>query len=656
MEGFVKKKVKKIDAKDIFRVLDTEVLPYEVPAWFSNKIFRVHCRDEVVKKNKNEMIFFNSLQIQNLDLCRPFEYVIAKNDDSTRALGIMHPYNQLSVVTFYEKYGELIPYYCSFSQTSLRFPCSIAKAIRSTDDAEEEEMELADTPGRSPVEEGDIPSATFLDHYCSSFYVYKRMNFFYKFYESHEFHKLEKKFSKCAQEDVSKCFNSIYTHSVTWAIKGKEYAKRHMHSSSFEKEFDDLMQQINYKETHGILIGPELSRIFAEIILQRIDRNLIDVLYQKYALEYGKNYEYRRYVDDYVIFYNEEKVISTFRQELRECLSEYKMYLNESKTQYQSRPFISNISICKMALKTFINDFYVDKMSDARVKYVSHVASYANKNIARIKGIIKNYPEVTYKSISGFLLSEFSRKLSAFLKKVDVKDTKSEENLLNNIIVDIDIIFFILSMDPRVRTTDIVTRIILNIVSDKHFASNNSKIILHKKIFDSCHSLLDILQTSSLNKKIEKSNLLLLLSVLDEKFELQQNFIQNRIFKDNELEHYFIWISLMLYCRGKEKYKEISSKLCEVWKDKLSNPSFSMSDTESFLFFLDSMSCPYLTKCDKLELLRILKKNKKITCKSDEKMGYFINQAIKENFFVDWKKRNWLFEMSKRKMYIFPYE
>ena len=113
----------------------------------------------------------------------------------------------------------------------------------------------------------------------------------------------------------------------------------------------------------------------------------------------------------------EEKVISTFRQELRECLSEYKMYLNESKTQYQSRPFISNISICKMALKTFINDFYVDKMSDARVKHVSHVASYANKNIARIKGIIKTYPEVTYKSISGFLLSEFSRKLSSFLKQ-----------------------------------------------------------------------------------------------------------------------------------------------------------------------------------------------------------------------------------------------
>ena len=48
----MKKKVKKIDAKDIFRVLDTEVLPYEVPAWFSNKIFRVHCRDEVVKKHK----------------------------------------------------------------------------------------------------------------------------------------------------------------------------------------------------------------------------------------------------------------------------------------------------------------------------------------------------------------------------------------------------------------------------------------------------------------------------------------------------------------------------------------------------------------------------------------------------------------------------
>ena len=652
----MKKRVTPIDAKDIFRVLDTEVLPYEVPVWFSNKLFKRLCRDQKLEKKAsgNEIIFFKVLRIADLKLTRPFEYAIAKNDDEMRTLGIMHPYVQLEVVDFYEKYGDIIPYYCSQSKESLRFPYTVAKSFRSTDDAEDEERELAETPGRAPVEGGDVPCITFLDSYCSSYYVYKRINFFYKFYESYEFHKLEKRFLKYAQVDVSKCFSSIYTHSLCWAIKGKEFAKEFMHSPSFEKSFDVLMQEMNYKETHGILIGPEISRIFAEIIFQRIDRNTIDALLQEHNFKRGIDYEYRRYVDDYVIFYNEEKVICALLQKLKKYLAEYKMYLNESKTQYQARPFISNISICKMALKDFLTNFYDKKTCNEKLKYISNAASYANTTIVRIKGIIKSYPGVTYKSISGFLLSEFSKRISYFLKKSNVPDENSKELLLENIIVDLDVIFFILSMDLRVRTTDIVTRIVLNIVKCEHFLPNDKKMILHKKIFDLCHNLFDVLKT--LDRKIEQGNLLLLLSVLSDHFELQEEFVKTKIFDLKDWDNYFVWMSLMLYCRGKDKYKKISSKLVEIWKEKISNNEFEMKKTEDFLFFLDTMSCPYLLETDKVSLIQKLRECNKIICKSDDQIRTFLRKAQENNFYIDWKNCNWLFEMSKRKMYIFPYE
>lgn len=648
-----------IKANDIFRVLDTEVLPYEVPVWFSNKLFKKLCSDKqfVIETDKNNktICIFKELKIKNINsnAIRPLEYSIAQNDDETRQLGIMHPYVQLEVVDFYRKYGDVIPYYCSLSPATLRFPWRVAKSFLTPDDIEDEMIELDGRPERKPVEDTDIPCINFVDSYCSSFYVYKQINFFYKFFESYDFYKLEKKFTKYAQIDVSKCFNSIYTHSMTWAIKGKSFAKLFRSVHNFENDFDNLMQEINYRETHGILIGPEISRIFAEIILQQIDRNIIQKLKNKYNLQYGVDYEYRRYVDDYTIFYNKEIDIDTILLEIRNNLAFYKMYLNESKTQYLNRPFISSISICKIALKEFITDFFNKQTSNKTLDI--HIASHANKAILKIKSIIKTYSEVSYKSVSGFILSEFSRKISESIKNKDIDD-ESKNNIFNNIIIDIDIIFFILSMDCRVRTTDIITRIILEIIKCNLFSSKIQKTILYKKIFDSCRSLLSILSSSQIDRTIEKANILLLLSSIGDDFLIQPDFIQQRIFSEEELKNYFVWMSLMLYCQNKEIYKNIKIKLIKTWKSILLCQSFKIEDTENFLFFVDSISCPFLKDKQKIILMKDLNNRNIIECDDDKKIKKIIREAKATNFFIDWKNHDWLFEMSKRKVYSFPYE
>ena len=98
---------------------------------------------------------------------------------------------------------------------------------------------------------------------------------------------------------------NVYTHTVAWALLNKEIVKDNLDKkldATFAGRFDKLMQNMNYGETNGILIGAEISRIFAELILQKIDKNVQDKLRKKEYL-HKTHYEIFRYVDDYFIFF-----------------------------------------------------------------------------------------------------------------------------------------------------------------------------------------------------------------------------------------------------------------------------------------------------------------------------------------------------------------
>ena len=68
------------------------------------------------------------------------------------------------------------------------------------------------------------------------------------------------------------------------------------------------MQGMNYQETNGIIIGPEFSRLFAEVILQYVDQRVEQELLLKHEYRHKVDYECYRYVDDYFFFYNNEEV------------------------------------------------------------------------------------------------------------------------------------------------------------------------------------------------------------------------------------------------------------------------------------------------------------------------------------------------------------
>lgn len=77
-----------------------------------------------------------------------------------------------------------------------------------------------------------------------------------------------------AHADISNCFGSIYTHSLTWAVAGKANAKVNR-SGFWFNELDTLLMNTNNGETHGILIGAHAYNLVSEIILVVIDHQLV---------------------------------------------------------------------------------------------------------------------------------------------------------------------------------------------------------------------------------------------------------------------------------------------------------------------------------------------------------------------------------------------
>ena len=104
--------------------------------------------------------------------------------------------------------------------------------------------------------------------------------------------------------DIQGCFDNIYTHSIAWAVNGGASIYKDLfegEDDSFAAEWDKIMQNLNYNETNGIVIGPEFSRIFAEVIMQHIDLRA-ESEFMKVGLKNKVDYECYRYVDDYFLW------------------------------------------------------------------------------------------------------------------------------------------------------------------------------------------------------------------------------------------------------------------------------------------------------------------------------------------------------------------
>jgi hypothetical protein len=128
--------------------------------------------------------------------------------------------------------------------------------------------------------------------------------------------------------DISKCFPSIYTHSIPWAIHGKATAKKNRDLMLEGNLLDRSCQILADSQTNGLAIGPHSSNVISEIILTKIDTTLLKKGYARFT----------RHIDDYTFYARSHQEAERFVRDLNLALREYELYLNEKKTQIVNLP------------------------------------------------------------------------------------------------------------------------------------------------------------------------------------------------------------------------------------------------------------------------------------------------------------------------------
>ncbi|MDQ2819132.1 MAG: RNA-directed DNA polymerase, partial [Pseudomonadota bacterium] len=285
-----------VDKDDYLRVLITETIPFETPVIFSNDGFYLRSKESRATTNPVYKLLFERLVEgsgkKSTNYTIPYVYKIRKTELEYRRLSLLHPITQWRMMKFYQRYEKLITYFSENSSISLRAPHRVAGSF----------FQKTSSLNVNQYKHGGVQDTVgeLINKHSSSFFSYSGYDRLYKFFDSNDFIKLEKRWPSLWSLDVTKCFDSIYTHSITWATKEKDFIKKHISSgvyATFGNDFDELMQKSNYNETNGIVIGPEISRIFAEIIFQKIDSRVIEHATEN-KINLLEHFEVRRYVDD----------------------------------------------------------------------------------------------------------------------------------------------------------------------------------------------------------------------------------------------------------------------------------------------------------------------------------------------------------------------
>ena len=73
--------------------------------------------------------------------------------------------------------------------------------------------------------------------------------------------------------DLSQCYSSIYTHSLSWALAGKAREKASLRTRTPVPgdELDRSSRNLQLGQTKGMPIGPDSSLAFAELVLAAVD-------------------------------------------------------------------------------------------------------------------------------------------------------------------------------------------------------------------------------------------------------------------------------------------------------------------------------------------------------------------------------------------------
>lgn len=644
-----KKKEVRVNKKDINRVLVTETTPYETPIivsndGFYNNVIKFQTANDTAKVLIQRIILGERKKGKHTI---PYIFKINKNETEFRRLAFPHPISQIEMRDFYLHFNQMMINFCSQSDFSIRKPVKVASTYYYKNLLEDKNLYK-----RGPV---DTYKNELLTRHASSYFGYHGYDRLYKFFMSNEFIDLERKYNALYTLDVSKCFDSIYTHSISWATKTKSFTKGMLANKplSFGDAFDKLMQRSNFNETHGVIIGPEISRIFAEVILQKIDLNVQHKLNRMDPpIRKNVDYDIRRYVDDVFIFSRTEYDAELIYKVYSDKLNEYNMHVNLGKVKKSTRPFITAktqvIHHVNKRMNSFIDFFleYDDEMK-LTTKNIYNNRRLANKFIDEVK-IICAEKNVGYSEVASYIVSAIFERIKRLVSSVNQTEDKDVYNAMY-VLLHISLFFF--RVAPSVSSSYKLASIL--IVTLRYF---KAKVPSYSELIESYvyFEIEDFLKDTNNSKapidnliSLEAYNIMYVIGELDQDRYLPKELIEN-VFR--EVDSYFDIVSCLYIIKNKQNYDALKNKIIAAINSKLMSSEDILDYSEKAMLFMDVMSCPYIDSKWKKVWLKSTLRELQEAAPSNKEIDNFISYSVANPWFVDWSNVDLLNFLEKKQL------
>ena len=129
--------------------------------------------------------------------------------------------------------------------------------------------------------------------------------------------------------DVTQFYSSLYTHSIPWALVGKQTAKQSIRKNTGPNRLDKRFQAMMDGQTMGVPIGPDTSFLAAEIVMAAVDARLRSKV---------RKLRGHRYIDDYELAFQTRSAAEQAQANLEDALAEYELTINPAKTEILELP------------------------------------------------------------------------------------------------------------------------------------------------------------------------------------------------------------------------------------------------------------------------------------------------------------------------------
>lgn len=455
----------------------TDLLPVELSELFSFRPFY----DFLLQKEQQKKLYqltenlkavqakATGVMFQGAWATVPFKYSILKGNDSLREMSIIQPLAALNIYLFLECYQKDILYFLDkhhcFSIRYHKKSSDLYYKSRSKKAIQYFPLEVRRRIGKAAVQQTGNFFKIAMFESINSFAdsrIWRMANFDYRYF---------------AQMDYKSCFDSIYSHVYKWIIERNVIDSKDAKNSNLLITIDRILQNINGRQSNGLIVGPEFSRMIAEMMLQQVDTEVKLFLLSE-GVEYGRNYKVFRYVDDIFVFADSQENIDKIIKAFHIIGNHYLLHLNELKLTTGLTPPLPKRWLERTRILADKIDGFFEKISKNEYDKQPDKEKFLVKSdyipVDRIKDefitLMNNFQD-NRRTIVSFLLSALLNNIS---KVKDGFHLFANEKS-NKALLFIDLAFFMYAFSPTFDSTRKLISMISYINNEIGFIQENSK-------------------------------------------------------------------------------------------------------------------------------------------------------------------------------------